>query len=149
MKIIIFILGTRPEAIKLAPVINYFKNKSKKFNVVVLVTAQHRHMLDQVLRLFEIKPDYDLDLMTINQTLSSLTVKIMEECTKVFSKIVPDLIMVQGDTTTTFAASIAAYYNKIPIAHIEAGLRTKNIFSRSKKNPTFFFEEFFDTTIVN
>ena len=129
MKIIIFILGTRPEAIKLAPVINYFKNKNKKFKVVVLVTAQHRHMLDQVLRLFGIEPDYDLDLMTTNQTLSSLTVKIMEECTKIFSKIVPDLIMVQGDTTTTFAASIAAYYNKIPIAHIEAGLRTKNIYS--------------------
>ena len=107
MKIIIFILGTRPEAIKLAPVINYFKNKSKKFKVVVLVTAQHRHMLDQVLKLFKIRPDYDLDLMTTNQTLSSLTVKIMEECTKIFSKIVPDLIMVQGDTTTTFAASIA------------------------------------------
>lgn len=129
MKKILFIFGTRPEAIKVAPVINIFKNDSANIQTLVAVTAQHREMLDQVLSVFEIVPDYDLDLMSKNQTLASLTGKIMKETTDLLTKIQPDFVIVQGDTTTTFAASLAAFYHKVPVAHVEAGLRTRNIYS--------------------
>jgi len=129
MKKILFVFGTRPEAIKMAPVIKTFEKDKQNFQTIVAVTAQHREMLDQVLSLFDIVPDYDLDLMSPNQTLESLTSKILIELSDLFRQITPDLVFVQGDTTTTFSTSLAAFYQKIPIAHIEAGLRTENIYS--------------------
>jgi len=125
----LFVFGTRPEAIKMTPVIREMKAESSKFKVVVCVTAQHREMLDQVLDLFDIKPDYDLDIMTKGQTLPDLTSSVLLGVTGLMEKENPDLVFVQGDTTTTFSAALAAYYLKITIAHIEAGLRTKNRYS--------------------
>ena len=129
MKKILFIFGTRPEAIKMAPVINIFRNDSVNFETMVAITAQHREMLDQVLKIFKITPDYDLDLMSSNQTLESLTSKILNSISDTLNKIKPDFIFVQGDTTTTFASALAAFYQKIPVGHIEAGLRTNNKYS--------------------
>lgn len=129
MKKILFVFGTRPEAIKMAPVIDICKKNEKNFNTYVAVTAQHREMLDQVLDLFNIIPDFDLDLMSANQSLESLTGKILDGISNIIKNIKPDLIFVQGDTTTTLAASLAGFYNKVPIAHIEAGLRTNNKYS--------------------
>jgi len=129
MKKVLFVFGTRPEAIKMAPVINVFKKDSSNFETIVAVTAQHREMLDQVLSLFEIIPDYDLDLMTPNQTLESLTGEVLMGISNVLSTLNPDLLLVQGDTTSTYAAALAAFYKKISIGHIEAGLRTNNIYS--------------------
>ena len=129
MKKILFVFGTRPEAIKMAPTINFFKNDKINFKTLVAVTAQHREMLDQVLSLFKIIPDYDLNLMTKNQRLEDITGKILKEISNVLIDLKPDIIFVQGDTTTTYSASLAAFYQKIPVAHIEAGLRTKNMYS--------------------
>ena len=129
MKKILFVFGTRPEAIKMAPVINIFKKDRVNFKTLVAVTAQHREMLDQVLSVFDIIPDYDLDLMSKSQTLESLTGKILNGISRLLIQIQPDLIFVQGDTTTTFSASLAAFYQKIPVGHIEAGLRTNDIYS--------------------
>jgi len=129
LKKVLFVFGTRPEAIKMAPVINIFKGFSSNFETFVAVTAQHREMLDRVLSLFEIIPDYDLDLMAPNQTLESLTGKVLIGISEVLSTLNPDLLLVQGDTTSTYAAALAAFYKKIPIGHIEAGLRTNNIYS--------------------
>jgi len=129
MKKVLFIFGTRPEAIKMAPIINVFKKDEINFKTIVAVTAQHREMLDQVLSLFKIIPDYDLDLMTSNQNLEELTSKILLGISALFMDVKPDIVLVQGDTTTTFAASLASFYQKIPVAHVEAGLRTKNIYS--------------------
>lgn len=129
MKKILFIFGTRPEAIKLGPVINIFKRDSQNFSTLVAVTAQHREMLDQVLNVFNISPDYDLNLMSKNQGLANLTGKIIDGISELLQEIKPDLIFVQGDTTTTFSASLAAFYNKISVAHIEAGLRTNSMYS--------------------
>ncbi|KUO62030.1 MAG: UDP-N-acetyl glucosamine 2-epimerase [Gracilibacter sp. BRH_c7a] len=117
------VFGTRPEAIKMAPVVRAMK-KQDCIECLVVVTAQHREMLDQVLNLFKIIPDFDLDLMTHGQSLSGLTSKILEGMDQILSESKPDLILVQGDTTTAFAAALAAYYHKIPIGHVEAGLRT-------------------------
>ena len=113
----------------MAPLIKQFQAENGRFKTIVCITAQHREMLDQVLRLFEICPEYDLDIMTSNQTLSDLTSKVLPEIIAAMEQEKPDVIFVQGDTTTTFVSSLAAYYLKIPIAHIEAGLRTKNKFS--------------------
>ena len=129
MKKILFVFGTRPEAIKMAPVVNKFKTDTLNFKTYVVVTAQHRRMLDQVLDFFEITPDYDLDLMISNQTLEGLSGKVLVGISEIFKKINPDLVFVQGDTTTTYASALAAFYKKIPVAHIEAGLRTNNIYS--------------------
>jgi UDP-N-acetylglucosamine 2-epimerase (non-hydrolysing) len=129
LKKILFIFGTRPEAIKMAPVINAFKEDERNFETVVAVTAQHREMLDQVLTFFEIVPNYDLDLMAPNQTLESLTSKVLIGISDLLVEIKPDVVFVQGDTTTTFASTLAAFYKMIPVAHIEAGLRTNNIYS--------------------
>jgi UDP-N-acetylglucosamine 2-epimerase (non-hydrolysing) len=125
----LFVFGTRPEAIKMASVIRELEAESSKFKVVVCVTAQHREMLDQVLELFGIKPHYDLNLMTKRQTLSNLTASVLLGVTKMMENENPDVVFVQGDTTTTFAAAQAAFYLKIPVAHIEAGLRTGNRYS--------------------
>jgi len=123
MKNILFIIGTRPEAIKLAPVIFAFNN-NKNFNVKVCVTAQHRDMLDQILKWFDINPDYDLDIMEPHQTLSTLSSKLLKGLNSLFEKEKPDIILIQGDTTTVFIAALVAFYFKIAIGHIEAGLRT-------------------------
>lgn len=124
MKKILCIFGTRPEAIKMAPVIQELKSHSEKFSVVVCVTGQHRGMLDQVLRLFDIKPEYDLNLMQTGQTLTELTSKILLGVDVVLQKELPDWVLVQGDTTTAMAAALAAFYHRVKVGHIEAGLRT-------------------------
>lgn len=129
MKSIIAVFGTRPEAIKMAPVIKKLKENTDKFQIKVCVTAQHREMLDQVLNLFDIKPDYDLNIMKDNQTLFDVTVDGLRKLEKILKKEKPDIILVQGDTTTTFVACLAAYYLKIKIGHIEAGLRTRDKFN--------------------
>ena len=126
MKTILFVFGTRPEAIKLAPIIKIFKLHKKLFNTKVCVTAQHREMLDQVLDFFEITPDYDLNLMINQQDLFDITINCLNGLKDVYKKCNPDLVFVQGDTTTAFIGALSAFYNKIKIAHIEAGLRTKN-----------------------
>lgn len=128
MKVLI-VFGTRPEAIKLAPVILKLKNQNSKFITKICVTAQHREMLDQVLNLFEIEPDYDLNIMKNNQSLFAVTADGLRKLEKVLKKEKPDIILVQGDTTTTFVATLAAYYLKIKIGHIEAGLRTNDKFN--------------------
>lgn len=125
MKKIIIIFGTRPEAIKLAPVVKQLKN-DRKFNVIVCSTGQHKEMVNQVLGIFNIKPDFDLQLMKSNQDLFDITVASIEKIREVLDKVKPDLLIVQGDTTTAFTASLAAFYNKIKIAHVEAGLRSYN-----------------------
>jgi len=127
MRKVIFILGTRPEAIKLAPIINLFKSHKEKYITKVLITAQHREMLDQVLNLFKIKPDFDLNIMTPNQSLGNLTAGIIKQVGKVLMSEKPDCVVVQGDTTTCFSSAISAFYQNIPIVHIEAGLRTNNL----------------------
>ncbi|MHA1251230.1 MAG: non-hydrolyzing UDP-N-acetylglucosamine 2-epimerase [Candidatus Helarchaeota archaeon] len=125
---IITIFGTRPEAIKMAPVIKALKDVSQ-IETKICVTAQHREMLDQVLEIFKIVPDFDLNLMNKNQDLTDITCKVLINLRKLFKTQKPDFVIVHGDTTTTLAASIAAYYEKIPVAHVEAGLRTKDIYS--------------------
>lgn len=120
---ILSIFGTRPEAIKMAPLIKELKSRDE-IESIVCVTAQHRQMLDQVLEVFNINPDYDLDIMKERQSLSGVTAKVLLGLEEVLTKVKPDMILVHGDTTTTFAGSLAAYYNKIQIGHVEAGLRT-------------------------
>jgi len=129
MKKVVFVFGTRPEAIKMAPVIKRFEKDQQNFETIVVVTAQHREMLDQVLSLFDIVPDYDLNLMSPNQTLESLTSKILIDLSALFRDLKPDLVFVQGDTSTTFSAALAAFYQQCKVAHVEAGLRTDNIYS--------------------
>lgn len=124
MKKVFIIFGTRPEAIKMAPVVLRLK-ETEGFQVKVVVTAQHRQMLDQVLELFEIVPDYDLNMMTPNQDLFDITVRALSGLKEVLKKEKPDLVLVHGDTTTTFVAALAAYYYRIPVGHVEAGLRTR------------------------
>ena len=128
MKILI-IFGTRPEAIKMAPLIKKFQHYPELFNVKVCVTAQHREMLDQVLELFEITPDFDLDIMKPGQDLYDITSNVLLGLKTVLTDVRPDLVFVHGDTTTTFGASLAAFYQKIEVAHVEAGLRTGDIYS--------------------
>ena len=123
------IFGTRPEAIKMAPLVLELKRQSSLFEPIVTITAQHREMLDQVLNIFDITPDYDLNIMTSNQTLSQITSKVILGLEEVMKETKPDIVLVHGDTTTTFGASIAAFYQKIKIGHVEAGLRTFNKYS--------------------
>ncbi|MCH4166696.1 MAG: UDP-N-acetylglucosamine 2-epimerase (non-hydrolyzing) [Megasphaera sp.] len=126
---VITVFGTRPEAIKMAPVVLELKKHRDQIQTIVAVTAQHRQMLDQVLELFHILPDYDLDIMSQGQTLYDITTKALMGLKDVFEKEKPDLVLVHGDTTTTFAGALAAYYQQIPVGHVEAGLRTGNIYS--------------------
>jgi UDP-N-acetylglucosamine 2-epimerase (non-hydrolysing) len=128
MNKVLFVFGTRPEAIKMAPLIKAFKEE-KIFEIRVCVTAQHRQMLDQVLDIFDIEPDYDLDIMKPNQDLFDVTANVLLGMRKVLTDFNPDIILVHGDTTTTSATSLAAFYHKIKVGHIEAGLRTGNIYS--------------------
>ncbi len=123
------VFGTRPEAIKMAPVVLELKKHPDQIQTIVAVTAQHRQMLDQVLHLFNIQPDYDLDIMSQGQTLYDITTRALNGLRVVLEKEKPDIVLVHGDTTTTFAGSLAAYYQQIPVGHVEAGLRTGNIYS--------------------
>lgn len=118
------VFGTRPEAIKMAPVVNALKQHSNEFEAITVVSAQHREMLDQVLEIFDIVPDYDLDIMQQRQTLSGITARVIIKLDDVINETKPDIILVHGDTTTTFAASISAFYHQVAIGHVEAGLRT-------------------------
>ncbi|NVJ58652.1 MAG: UDP-N-acetylglucosamine 2-epimerase (non-hydrolyzing) [Vibrionaceae bacterium] len=127
-KKVLTVFGTRPEAIKMAPLVHAL-SVDKRFETKCCVTAQHREMLDQVLELFEIKPDYDLNLMRVGQSLNDVTARILLEIKPVLQEFKPDVVLVHGDTATTFAASLAAYYEQIPVGHVEAGLRTGNIYS--------------------
>jgi UDP-N-acetylglucosamine 2-epimerase (non-hydrolysing) len=129
MKKILIVFGTRPEAIKMAPLVKEFQKHTNLFETKVCVTAQHREMLDQVLDLFEITPDYDLNIMKPGQDLYDITANVLLGMKNVLSDFKPDVVFVHGDTTTTFAASLAAFYQQIKIAHIEAGLRTGDIYS--------------------
>ncbi len=126
---ILLIFGTRPEAIKLAPLIKEFEKYAEIFETKVCITAQHREMLDQVLKFFKIKPDFDLNIMKPNQSLSELTANMIKEIEPVLQNFRPDLVFVQGDTTTAFVGALSAFYQKVSIAHIEAGLRSFNKYS--------------------
>jgi UDP-N-acetylglucosamine 2-epimerase (non-hydrolysing) len=129
MKKILFVFGTRPEAIKLAPLVKYLEKLPELYELKVCITAQHRQMLDQVMTIFEIKPDFDLDLMRPGQDLYDITNKCLLGLKKIIFENKPDLLLVHGDTTTTLAASLAAFYQQVPVGHVEAGLRTHDIYS--------------------
>ena len=129
MKKVLLVFGTRPEAIKMASLALQLKENQDFFETKVCVTGQHREMLDQVLALFQLKPDFDLNLMKAGQTLSDITSGVLKGLEGVFAEWLPDIVLVHGDTATTFAASLAAYYHKIKIGHVEAGLRTGDIYS--------------------
>ena len=129
MKKIMLVFGTRPEAIKMAPLVKEFQKYPEKFETIVCVTGQHREMLDQVLRIFEITPDYDLNIMKQGQDLYDVTARVLTGMRDVLLKAKPDVVLVHGDTTTSTAAALAAFYQQIPVGHVEAGLRTHNIYS--------------------
>ncbi|MBQ8337228.1 MAG: UDP-N-acetylglucosamine 2-epimerase (non-hydrolyzing) [Bacteroidaceae bacterium] len=129
MKNVMLIFGTRPEAIKMAPLVKEFQKHPETFNTIVCVTGQHRQMLDQVLQLFEIKPDYDLNIMKQGQDLYDVTARVLTGMRDVLKEARPDVVLVHGDTTTSTAAALAAFYQQIPVGHVEAGLRTYNIYS--------------------
>ena len=129
MKKVLLVFGTRPEAIKMAPLVIEFKRHSEQFETKVCVTGQHREMLDQVLDLFQIVPDYDLNIMKPNQDLYDVTSRVLLGMGNVLKEVKPDVVFVHGDTTTSMAAALAAFYQQIPVAHVEAGLRTGNIYS--------------------
>lgn len=129
MKKIMLVFGTRPEAIKMAPLIKEFQKYPDSFQTIVCVTGQHREMLDQVLRLFDIRPDFDLDIMKQGQDLYDVTARVLTGMRDVLKESQPDLVLVHGDTTTSCASALAAFYQQIPVAHVEAGLRSYNIYS--------------------
>ncbi|PDP40719.1 non-hydrolyzing UDP-N-acetylglucosamine 2-epimerase [Porphyromonas gingivalis] len=129
MKKVMLVFGTRPEAIKMAPLVKEFQARANEFETIVCVTGQHREMLKQVLELFDIKPDYDLEIMKEGQDLYDVTTRVLLGMREVLKKTKPDVVLVHGDTTTSTAAALAAFYQQIPVGHVEAGLRTHNIYS--------------------
>ena len=129
MKKIMLVFGTRPEAIKMAPLVKAFEQRKEEFQTIVCVTGQHREMLDQVLQIFEITPDYDLNIMKQGQDLYDVTARVLLGMRDVLKEAQPDVVLVHGDTTTSTAAALAAFYQQIPVGHVEAGLRTHNIYS--------------------
>ena len=129
MKKVMLVFGTRPEAIKMCPLVKEFQKHTDEFETIVCVTGQHREMLDQVLKIFEVTPDYDLNIMKQGQDLTDVTTRILNGLRDVFKEIRPDVVLVHGDTTTSMAAALAAFYAQIPVGHVEAGLRTHNIYS--------------------
>ena len=129
MKKVMLVFGTRPEAIKMCPLVKELQKRSGEFETIVCVTGQHREMLDQVLRIFEVNPDIDLNIMKQGQDLTDVTVRILTGMRDVFKECKPDVVLVHGDTTTSTAAALAAFYAQIPVGHVEAGLRTHNIYS--------------------
>ena len=128
MKKVMLVFGTRPEAIKMCPLVNELKKRSV-FETFVCITGQHRQMLDQVLEVFGVVPDYDLSVMKPQQTLFDITARILERIKSVLEEVAPDVVLVHGDTTTTFVTALSCFYMQIPVGHVEAGLRTYNIFS--------------------
>lgn len=129
MKKVMLVFGTRLEAIKMAPLVKEFQKQPKRIETVVCVTGQHREMLDQVLKIFDIKPDYDLNIMKQGQDLYDVTARVLTGMRDVLKEVKPDVVLVHGDTTTSTAAALAAFYQQIPVGHVEAGLRTHNIYS--------------------
>ena len=129
MKKIMLVFGTRPEAIKMAPLVKEFQKHPEEFETIVCVTGQHREMLDQVLKIFDIRPDYDLNIMKQGQDLYDVTARVLTGMRDIFKVCRPDVVLVHGDTTTSTAAALAAFYQQIPVGHVEAGLRTHNIYS--------------------
>ena len=129
MKTIMLVFGTRPEAIKMCPLVKEFQKHPEEFKTIVCVTGQHREMLDQVLRIFDVKPDYDLNIMKQGQDLYDVTARVLTGMRDVFKECKPDVVLVHCDTTTSTAAALAAFYQQIPVGHVEAGLRTHNIYS--------------------
>lgn len=129
MKTIMLVFGTRPEAIKMCPLVKEFQKHTDEFKTVVCVTGQHREMLDQVLTIFDVKPDYDLNIMKQGQDLTDVTARVLTGLRDVFKVCRPDVVLVHGDTTTSTAGALAAFYAQIPVGHVEAGLRTHNIYS--------------------
>ena len=129
MKKIMLVFGTRPEAIKMCPLVKEFQKYPESFQTIVCVTGQHREMLDQVLQLFDVKPDYDLNIMKQGQDLYDVTARVLTGMRDVFKDCNPDVVLVHGDTTTSTAGALAAFYAQIPVGHVEAGLRTHNIYS--------------------
>ena len=129
MKRIMLVFGTRPEAIKMCPLVKEFQKHPDDFEAVVCVTGQHREMLDQVLRIFDVKPDYDLNIMKQGQDLYDVTARVLVGMRDILDTVKPDVVLVHGDTTTSMAAAIAAFYRQIPVGHVEAGLRTHNLYS--------------------
>lgn len=129
MKKIMLVFGTRPEAIKMCPLVKEFQKRNDEFETIVCVTGQHREMLDQVLEIFEIKPDYDLNIMKPGQDLTDVTTRVLTGLRDLFKVCRPDIVLVHGDTTTSTAGALAAFYAQIPVGHVEAGLRTHNIYS--------------------
>lgn len=129
MKKIMLVFGTRPEAIKMAPLVKEFQKHPDQFETIVCVTGQHRQMLDQVLEIFDIKPDYDLNIMKQGQDLYDVTARVLTGMRDVLKDVQPDVVLVHGDTTTSTAAALASFYQQIPVGHVEAGLRTHNIYS--------------------
>ncbi len=129
MKKVMLVFGTRPEAIKMAPLVKEFQKHSADLDTIVCVTGQHREMLDQVLQIFDIKPDYDLNIMKQGQDLYDVTARVLTGMRDVLKEVKPDVVLVHGDTTTSTAAALAAFYQQIPVGHVEAGLRTHNIYS--------------------
>lgn len=129
MKTIMLVFGTRPEAIKMCPLVKEFQKHTDEFKTVVCVTGQHREMLDQVLTIFDVKPDFDLNIMKQGQDLTDVTARVLTGLRDVFKECKPDVVLVHGDTTTSTAAALAAFYAQIPVGHVEAGLRTHNIYS--------------------
>ena len=129
MKKVMLVFGTRPEAIKMCPLVKEFQKHPEAFETIVCVTGQHREMLDQVLRIFEVKPDYDLNIMKQGQDLYDITARVLTGMRDVFRECKPDVVLVHGDTTTSTAAALAAFYQQIPVGHVEAGLRTHDIYS--------------------
>ena len=129
MKRILLVFGTRPEAIKMCPLVKEFQKHPESFETVVCVTGQHREMLDQVLQIFDVKPDYDLNIMKQGQDLYDVTARVLTGMRDVLDTVKPDVVLVHGDTTTSMAAAMAAFYRQIPVGHVEAGLRTHNLYS--------------------
>ena len=129
MKKVMLVFGTRPEAIKMCPLVKEFQQDTKNFETIVCVTGQHRQMLDQVLTIFDVKPDYDLNIMKQGQDLTDVTARVLTGLRDVFKECRPDVVLVHGDTTTSTAGALAAFYAQIPVGHVEAGLRTHNIYS--------------------
>jgi UDP-N-acetylglucosamine 2-epimerase (non-hydrolysing) len=129
MKKVMLVFGTRPEAIKMCPLVKEFQKDTKNFETIVCVTGQHREMLDQVLTIFDVKPDYDLNIMKHGQDLTDVTARVLTGLRDVFKECRPDVVLVHGDTTTSTAGALAAFYAQIPVGHVEAGLRTHNIYS--------------------
>lgn len=129
MKKVMLVFGTRPEAIKMCPLVKEFQKHADKFETIVCVTGQHREMLDQVLHIFDVTPHYDLNIMKQGQDLTDVTARVLTGMRDVFAQVRPDVVLVHGDTTTSTAAALAAFYQQIPVGHVEAGLRTHNIYS--------------------